>query len=106
MVGGKSRMKTFASSSQVALLVFAGIFLILSGMIGSPDGRLLALLIAGLCALPILIFGSSQIRRIFAILILAAVISQAIPAWRQHQEDRHPKRPGLNVEMKTISRVV
>jgi hypothetical protein len=97
-------VKTMASSSQVALLVFAGILLVAGGMIGAPDGRLLALALAGLCAFPILISGS-RIQRISAIIILALVVSLAIPAWRQHREDRHNKRPGLNEGMKPISQI-
>ena len=93
-------MKTLAPSSQVALLVFAGIFIILGGMIGSPDGRLLALAIAGLCALLILISGSSRMRRICAIIFLAVVLFQAIPAWREHRQDSHNRRPSVNGEMK------
>jgi hypothetical protein len=97
---GKPAVKVLASSSQSALLVFAGIFIILGGMIGSPDGRLLALAIAGLCALFILILGSSRMRRICAIIFLAAALFQAIAAWRQHREDSHG-RPSLHSEMVT-----
>jgi hypothetical protein len=84
------------ASSQIALLVFAGIFVVLGGMIGSPDGRLLALSIAGLLALILLFRGSSRIRRILALLIMAAVVLQAIPAWRQHRSfsNRHRVSPG------------
>jgi hypothetical protein len=97
---GTPIVKILTPSSQVALLVFAGIFIILGGMIGSPDGRLLALAIAGLCTLPVLISGSSQIQRILAIIFLAAVVFQAIPAWRQHRNDSHNRKLRLNREMK------
>jgi hypothetical protein len=73
------------ASSQIALLALAGIFVVLGGAIGSPDGRLLALSIAGLFAIILLFFGSSRIRRILAFLILVSVVLQAIPAWRQHR---------------------
>jgi hypothetical protein len=81
----KSFVLKMVASSQIALLVFAGIFVVLGGMIGSPDGRLLALSIAGMLALLLLFRSSSRIRRILALLILAAVVLQAIPAWRQHR---------------------
>jgi uncharacterized membrane protein YedE/YeeE len=100
---GNPVVKILTPSSQVALLVFAGIFLILGGMIGSPDGRLFALVIAGLCTLPVLISGSSGIQRILAIIFLAAVVFQAIPAWRQHRNDSHNRKLRLNSEMKTRS---
>jgi hypothetical protein len=91
------------ASSQFALLVFAGIFVVLGGMIGSPDGRLLALSIAGLLALILLLRGSSRILRILALLILAAVVLQAIPAWRQHRSlsDRYRVSPRINSSVGT-----
>jgi hypothetical protein len=82
-------VKAIAPSSQIALLVFAGILITLGGMIGSPDGRLLVLVLAGLCTLPIIILDSSLIRRMLAAILLVAAIFQVIPAWHQHREDSH-----------------
>jgi hypothetical protein len=88
-----------AVSSQVALLVFAGIFAVLGGMIGSPDGRLLALSVAGLLGFILLFCGASLIRRLLALLVLAAVVLQAIPALRQHRSlpDRYRASPGNQI---------
>lgn len=85
-----------AAASQNALLAFALIFVILGGLIGSPDGRLFALAISGLCAIAVLFCGSTRTRRILSLLLLAAVILQAIPAWREHRNARHFRRPGAN----------
>jgi membrane protein implicated in regulation of membrane protease activity len=77
-------MKMIASS-QTAFLVLAGIFAILSGMILTPDGRLLPLFIAGLIAVIILFVGSSRAKRFIALIILAVVVYLFIPAWQQYR---------------------
>ena len=70
-------------SSSTALLVFAAVLAVVGGMIASPDGRLLTLIVAGLMTLLVLFFGASLIRRVIALAILVGVVLQAVPAWRE-----------------------
>jgi membrane protein implicated in regulation of membrane protease activity len=90
-------MKT-AESSQTALLVLAGILMLLGNMIPSPGGRLLLLIIAGLVAAAVLLLGSFPVRRVIAFLILAIVVFQSLAAWRQYRSEsdryRHGAHPG------------
>jgi hypothetical protein len=84
-------MVKIKKSSSTALLVVAAIFTAIGGMIASPEGRLLSLLVAGLMALAVLLLGPSLMRRIIASFIVAAVVLQAIPSYRQYHSfhERH-----------------
>lgn len=76
---------TMKRSSSTTLLVFSAALAVLGSIILSPEGRLLLFALAGLIACLILLLGPSAVRRIIALVILAAVISQAFPAWDQYR---------------------
>lgn len=71
------------NSSSTTLLVLAATLAALGGIILSPDGRLFSLVLGGFAASVILVFGPSHVRRIVALLLLAVIILQALPALRQ-----------------------
>lgn len=81
-------------SSSTALLVLSGMFIAAGNVILSPDGRVFFLILAGVIGVVILFFGPSPTRRIFALLILSAVVLQIIPAWSEHRrlQDRYRNR--------------
>jgi hypothetical protein len=81
-------MVRMAKSSSTALLVVAAGLAVMGGMILSPDGRLLSLALGGLIAVAVLFLGPFRVRRILALLILAAILLQAVPAYRQYHSFR------------------
>jgi uncharacterized membrane protein len=85
-------------SSSTALLVLSALFLAPGILIGSPDGRLFFLLLAGLVSAIVLIAGPSRTKRIVAALSLLLAVVLAIPTWpeyRAHSDawKKHNSRP-------------
>ena len=82
------------ASSQAALLALGGILVLVGGMVASPEGRFLCLVIAGLVACAAVFFGRSRTRQAIACLILAAAFLQAVHAWRPYLDslDRYRNR--------------
>lgn len=71
--------------SANALLVLSIILLIPGTAIISPDGRLLFLVLAGICAAVAAIGGKSKGKRVAAILIFAAVLGLTISTYSEYR---------------------
>ena len=87
-------------TSSTALLVFAAVCLLLGLVILSPDGRIFSLVLAGIMTAVVLVFGGSRKKRIVALVILLAVIAQAIPTFRESRasSDAQRKRAAERLE--------
>ena len=91
-------------SSSTTLLVLAAVLAVVGGMIATPDGRLLVLVVAGLMTLPVLLFGASLIRRVIALVVLVGVVLQAVPAWREYDTRSDPYRTRVRESQKAGDR--
>jgi len=85
-------------SSSTALLVLAALFLAPGILIGSPDGRIFFLVLAGLVSAVVVIAAPSRKKRIAACIGLLLVVALAIPTWseyRAHSDSwkKHHSRP-------------
>lgn len=85
-------------SSSTALLVLAYLFLAPGVLVGSPDGRIFFLVLAGLVSAVVVIAAPSRKKRIAACIGLLLVVALAIPTWseyRSHSDawEKHHSRP-------------
>jgi len=85
-------------SSSTTLLALSALFLAPGMLIGSPDGRIFFLVLAGLVSAVVVIAGSSRKKRVVACIGLLLVVALAIPTWseyRAHYDSwkKHPSRP-------------
>lgn len=70
-------------SSANALLAFSIILLLPGMMIISPDGRLVCLILAGICALLAAIGGKTKGKKIAAIAVFAVIFGLAISTYSE-----------------------
>ena len=91
-----------STSFQTAFLVIAAAMTIFGGMIFSPGARFLFLSVAGLIVLVPLFKSASRAKRIIAFIILAAVVLQGIPAWKQFRSQLNRYRESAEPGGKTI----
>ncbi len=85
-------------SSSTALLVLSALFLAPGMLIGSPDGRIFFLALAGLVSAIVVIAGSSRKKRVAACIGLLLVVALAIPTWSEYRAhydswEKHHLRP-------------
>jgi hypothetical protein len=80
-------MKTpkLKDSSSTTLLVLSALFLAPGMLIGSPDGRIFFLALAGLVSAVVAITGPSRKKRVAACIGLLLVIALAIPTWSEYR---------------------
>ncbi len=76
---------TMKRSSSTTLLVLSAALAGFGSIVLSPEGRFLLFILSGLTACIILFVGPSAVRRIIALVLLAAVIFQAFPLWDQYR---------------------
>jgi len=73
------------NSSVNALLVLSVVLLVPGTAIISPEGRLLFLVLAGICASVAVIWGKPKGKRIAAAVVLATVLVLALLGYSEHQ---------------------
>ncbi|MGE5856393.1 MAG: hypothetical protein ACM34C_07490 [Syntrophaceae bacterium] len=80
-------MKTpkLKDSSSTTLLVLSALFLAPGMLIGSPDGRIFFLALAGLVSAVVVIAGPSRKKRVAACIGLLLVVALAIPTWSEYR---------------------
>ena len=93
-------MKTpkLKDSSSTTLLALSALFLAPGMLVGSPDGRIFFLALAGLVSAVVVIAGPSRKTRVAACIGLLLVVALAIPTWseyRAHNDSwkKHHLRP-------------
>lgn len=91
----RDRSTTIKESSFNAWTV-AALFLFVPGTaVISPDGRLVCLALAGVCAVLAFLSGKEIRKRVIAALVMFAALAAAISAYSEHQVayDKYRKAP-------------